>query len=213
MTIQCGVFYIIFKSTALYSQAFLFYMQCSLFTDIFVLRTQQFYSQVNLFYRYCSFIQRSIYFTDTAVYSDIFFVLQALLVMNKFAYLDYISASGKFCFQFLCMQDLQEYSLDNYVDSHANITVLSLMVDYSSSFCFLSKEYINLKRAVLHDAIILHANISRETEMLKHKNVRVSMRDIVRNVSCLMESFSCRKMKQKTQKKTEKFQRNFRKRA
>nr|KAG5709248.1 hypothetical protein BaRGS_018000 [Batillaria attramentaria] len=47
---------------------------------------------------------------------------------------------------------LKEFSLEKYVDSRANITVLRLMMDYDSRSCALQPEMINLKRAILHDA-------------------------------------------------------------
>lgn len=48
---------------------------------------------------------------------------------------------------------LDEFDLERYVDSRANLTVLRLMMDYKSRYCSLNPNSINLKRAIFHDAV------------------------------------------------------------
>ncbi|NP_001191542.1 glutamate receptor subunit protein GluR6 [Aplysia californica] len=85
---------------------------------------------------------------------------------------------------FLINVGLQEYDLDKYADSHANVTVLRLMMDYNSSFCGLG-ENISLSRAAFHDAVRLYVHMYT-THALRLSMVgtgeRVSMRRTVRKL-------------------------------
>ncbi|XP_055894617.1 glutamate receptor ionotropic, kainate 2-like isoform X4 [Biomphalaria glabrata] len=55
---------------------------------------------------------------------------------------------------------LREYDLSRFVDSYANVTVIRLMMDYNSMYCKLQHDYINLRRAVFHDAIMLYRQMN-----------------------------------------------------
>ncbi|XP_059141818.1 glutamate receptor ionotropic, kainate 2-like [Physella acuta] len=81
----------------------------------------------------------------------------------------------------LVNEGLQEYSLEKYVDSHANMTVLRLMMDYNSNFCSLESDYINLRRAVFHDAVRLYERMySNRTRT--NGTEKFNMRQTVRNL-------------------------------
>ncbi|CAL1543624.1 unnamed protein product, partial [Lymnaea stagnalis] len=73
---------------------------------------------------------------------------------------------------------LREYDLDKFVDSHANVTVLRLMMDYNSKFCALDKDFINLRRAVFHDAIRLYDQMYGNRSETEKVNMRQTVRKL-----------------------------------
>lgn len=90
-------------------------------------------------------------------------------VMNQALSLSMFSAPFKWI---LVNTRLQEFSLTKYVDSRANITVIRLMMDYDSRSCALQSDKINLKRAILHDAVQVYlTQLAQRAAM-----VRFSMR-------------------------------------
>ena len=77
-----------------------------------------------------------------------------------------------------CLQGLRELSLVKYVDSRANITVLRLMMDYDSRSCALQPEVINLKRAILHDAVRVYVTYVAERANMTHFSMRRTNRQV-----------------------------------
>ncbi|XP_076446177.1 glutamate receptor ionotropic, kainate 2-like isoform X2 [Babylonia areolata] len=74
--------------------------------------------------------------------------------------------------------ELQEFSLEKYVDSRANITVLRLMMDYDSRSCTLEPEVINLRRAILHDAVSVYVMIDFERRNMSTFSMRRTNRQL-----------------------------------
>ncbi|KAL8617120.1 hypothetical protein ACOMHN_014290 [Nucella lapillus] len=73
---------------------------------------------------------------------------------------------------------LEEFSLEKYVDSRANITVLRLMMDYDSRSCALQPDVITLKRAILHDAISVYVTYVSERANMSHFSMRRANRQL-----------------------------------
>ena len=64
------------------------------------------------------------------------------------------------------------------MDSRANITVLRLMMDYDSRSCALQPEVINLKRAILHDAVRVYVTYVAERANMTHFSMRRTNRQV-----------------------------------
>ncbi|XP_070198239.1 glutamate receptor ionotropic, kainate 2-like isoform X2 [Littorina saxatilis] len=96
-------------------------------------------------------------------------------VMNQALSLSMFSPPFKW---FLVNEGLQEFSLEKYVDSRANITVLRLMMDYDSGSCALDPEVINLKRAMLHDAVTVYREYVEKRDHKSHFSMRQINRQI-----------------------------------
>lgn len=81
----------------------------------------------------------------------------------------------------ISFQRLDEFMLEKYVDSRANVTVLRLMMDYNSKMCLLQPGVINLKRAILHDAVRVFSS-----QTLRGRTANISRRHANTTVSCVM---------------------------
>ena len=76
-------------------------------------------------------------------------------------------------------QGLEEFRLEKYVDSRANMTVLRLMMDYDSRGCSLSPDQINLQYAIFHDAVTVYDTYVAERANMTHFSMRQANRQVL----------------------------------
>ncbi|KAK3801150.1 hypothetical protein RRG08_006867 [Elysia crispata] len=77
---------------------------------------------------------------------------------------------------------LTEYTLQNYTDSRANITVLRLMMDFNSESCLLNQGDMTLETAAFHDAVHLSAQFIAMKAASYPNQRRFGMRKAAKNL-------------------------------